>query len=224
MTSYQFSEPNPALRYYLAVSAYNSDGATGAYSDEVFTTPVQAPLSVTGLTSNRTSPQPVGTSITFTAIASGGITPHRFKWWIVNGTTTTVGQNWSTNSAFTWTPTVLGSGYIIRVWARNASSTADAPDSPAAVLEMTFTITSAGTTNQAPMVNAGIDRSITLPGSATLNATVSDDGLPTPPGAVDAELVTCRRARRRDVRRAKCGNDLSELQHGWDLRAALDRV
>jgi PKD repeat protein len=32
--------------------------------------------------------------------------------------------------------------------------------------------------NQAPVVNAGADQSITLPNAATLNATVSDDGLP----------------------------------------------
>jgi hypothetical protein len=33
-------------------------------------------------------------------------------------------------------------------------------------------------TNQAPSVSAGADQSITLPGGATLNGTVTDDGLP----------------------------------------------
>ena len=37
------------------------------------------------------------------------------------------------------------------------------------------------TTNQAPMVDAGADQTIALPAGATLDATVSDDGLPTPP-------------------------------------------
>lgn len=38
--------------------------------------------------------------------------------------------------------------------------------------------------NQRPAVNAGPDAGITLPNSASLNGTVSDDGRPNPPGAV----------------------------------------
>jgi hypothetical protein len=41
---------------------------------------------------------------------------------------------------------------------------------------------SAGTgANQRPAVNAGADQTITLPSSASLNGTVTDDGLPSPP-------------------------------------------
>ncbi|UJS17545.1 MAG: hypothetical protein L3J17_00405 [Candidatus Jettenia sp.] len=38
--------------------------------------------------------------------------------------------------------------------------------------------------NQSPTVNAGADQTITLPDSAILNGTVTDDGLPNPPGVV----------------------------------------
>jgi hypothetical protein len=38
--------------------------------------------------------------------------------------------------------------------------------------------------NRAPVVDAGVDASVTLPSSAALNGTVSDDGLPNPPSAV----------------------------------------
>jgi len=38
--------------------------------------------------------------------------------------------------------------------------------------------------NQPPGVNAGPDQTITLPGSANLVGTVSDDGLPNPPRAL----------------------------------------
>jgi hypothetical protein len=39
-------------------------------------------------------------------------------------------------------------------------------------------------TNQAPVVNAGPDQSITLPATASLSGTATDDGLPDPPGAI----------------------------------------
>src|SRR3989442_4960498 len=38
--------------------------------------------------------------------------------------------------------------------------------------------------NQAPVVNAGADQVITLPGSANLTGVASDDGQPNPPGAL----------------------------------------
>jgi hypothetical protein len=49
--------------------------------------------------------------------------------------------------------------------------------------EVTYSIGS-GSTNQAPVVDAGPDQTITLPSSANLNGTVTDDGLPNPPGTV----------------------------------------
>jgi hypothetical protein len=39
-------------------------------------------------------------------------------------------------------------------------------------------------TNQAPSVNAGPNQSVTLPSSANLNGTVTDDGLPSPPNSM----------------------------------------
>jgi hypothetical protein len=165
------------VTYYFVLQAYNAAG-TSPYSNEVSVTTF-LPLSVTNLTANRASPQPPGTTITFSATASGGIAPYQYKWWIITGSTQTIGSGWSTGSTFAWTPTVANSNYTIRVWARNALSTADAPDSSAATLQMSFAIAATGgATNQAPTVNAGADRTITLPATAALAATVSDDGLP----------------------------------------------
>jgi len=178
--SFQFTEPNPLVRYYLALRAYNTAGAISPYSNEVITTPVNA-LTLTGLSSNRTSPQLINTTITFSATATGGTAPYQFKWLINNGTTSTVGRQWATASTFAWTPSAAGTNYTITVWARNASSTADAPANPSATLAMAFTIT-AGTVNAAPNVNAGNNRTITLPATTTLSGTASDDGQPVPPG------------------------------------------
>jgi uncharacterized repeat protein (TIGR01451 family) len=40
------------------------------------------------------------------------------------------------------------------------------------------------TVNKAPVVNAGPDQTITLPDSATLSGSATDDGIPSPPGAL----------------------------------------
>src|SRR5262245_1402042 len=48
-----------------------------------------------------------------------------------------------------------------------------------------FLVTTGGVVvNQPPQVNAGADRTVTLPGTVTLAGQVTDDGLPNPPGAV----------------------------------------
>jgi len=47
--------------------------------------------------------------------------------------------------------------------------------------DITITVSPA---NQAPVVNAGADQTITLPAVANLAGTVTDDGLPNPPATV----------------------------------------
>lgn len=56
----------------------------------------------------------------------------------------------------------------------------DASGNLAISADQTFT-TAAPNANTAPSVNAGLDQTITLPASATLDGTVTDDGLPLPP-------------------------------------------
>lgn len=48
--------------------------------------------------------------------------------------------------------------------------------------DVVITVNPEAQNNVAPTVNAGPDQTITLPASATLSATASDDGLPNPPG------------------------------------------
>jgi hypothetical protein len=50
--------------------------------------------------------------------------------------------------------------------------------------EVTITVQAAAPVNQPPQVNAGANQTVQLPASATLNGTVSDDGLPASPGVV----------------------------------------
>jgi len=52
------------------------------------------------------------------------------------------------------------------------------------------TVNPVGPVNAPPVVNAGPDQTITLPAGATLNGTVTDDGLPNPPATVTTTWST----------------------------------
>ncbi|MGY1620124.1 PKD domain-containing protein [Geodermatophilus sp. SYSU D00691] len=54
----------------------------------------------------------------------------------------------------------------------------------AAADEVTVTVTDTAPSNAAPTVSAGPDRSVVRPAAASLDGTVTDDGLPNPPAAV----------------------------------------
>ena len=181
VTAFDFFEPNPFVKCFLAIRSYDTAGMVSSYSNEISTTPAIPALRVTGISSSHTSPQVTGTSITFSAIATGGTAPVQFKWWILNGPSAQVGQAWSTNASFTWRPWTAGS-YTIGVWARNAGSTVDAPANSQAGMGMPIVIDALP--NAAPTVSAGPDRIITLPATASLQGSASDDGKPSPPGAL----------------------------------------
>ena len=75
------------------------------------------------LVANRTFPVAAGTPVTWTAAATGGSGPYTFKFYVFNGSTWTLGQDWSASNSWTWTPPAAGS-YTIQVWVRNAGSSA----------------------------------------------------------------------------------------------------
>jgi hypothetical protein len=100
------------------------------------------------LMSNRTSPQPAGNPIAFTATPTGGTAPFVYKWFYLMGTTWTAFGDWSSNSNFSWYPTEPNASYRIRVWVKGAANTADQPEASA---EQAFAITD-GTAPPAPPV------------------------------------------------------------------------
>jgi murein DD-endopeptidase MepM/ murein hydrolase activator NlpD len=85
------------------------------------------PLTVTGQTSDVASPQAVGTSIQFTAAASGGVAPYQFKWWVYDGVRWTMARDWG-GATFVWTPTQSIAGGRVGFWVRDATTTADVSD------------------------------------------------------------------------------------------------
>jgi K319-like protein len=68
--------------------------------------------------------------------------------------------------------------YVLKLTATDGALTTSA--------NVTITVNAATPQNQAPKVNAGAPQAITLPNTATLTGTVTDDGLPATPGTVSS--------------------------------------
>ena len=102
----------------LTVTASDAAGNT---SSDVLTVTYNAPIRVSSLTANRTAPQRVGTTVTFTAVAAGGAAPYEYQWEVFTGEWF-MKQVWSSNSQFVWTPTVAKSSYKVRVTVRSTNA------------------------------------------------------------------------------------------------------
>jgi hypothetical protein len=101
-----------------------------AYNSIPFDISFPPALTLTGISSDQVSPQPAGSTITFTATTSGGLAPHQYKWWMFNGVAWSVVQDWSSSSSFNWTAGV-GGNYRIGVWVKSSGNPADAPEGSA---------------------------------------------------------------------------------------------
>jgi hypothetical protein len=127
------------------VITITSRDAAGNTATDTLTITSTPPLTLSSLTANLTAPQLVGTPITFTATATNGTAPYSYKWWVFDGATWSVLQNWSASSSYTWTPSVANSAFRVAVWIRNAGSTADAYDNPASNGSVAFPVNPAST-------------------------------------------------------------------------------
>jgi hypothetical protein len=67
----------------------------------------------------------VGTAITWTAVAFGGVAPLQYQFWRLDPDGWHMVQDYSPSQMYTWTPTFADIGpHSIQVWIRNAGSTA----------------------------------------------------------------------------------------------------
>ncbi len=138
-----------------------------------------------GLPSDITPP--VISAVNATAIATSSATIT----WTTNesadsqveyGTSLSYGQNTTLNSTLVTNHSSSLAGltastpYHYRVKSRDAAGNLTTSGD--------FTFTTAAPVNQAPVVNAGLDQVIALPGLAGLSGTASDDGLPNPPSSL----------------------------------------
>jgi hypothetical protein len=82
------------------------------------------PSAATGVTvtPDLASPQATGTPVTFTAHGQGGSGSYEYRFWLNSGSGYSIVQDYSTATAFVWTPGATGA-YDILVDVRNAGST-----------------------------------------------------------------------------------------------------
>ena len=158
--SFDFGSGAPLLHveYTIGGGSTNQAPTVNAGADQTVTLPNSA--SVVGTASDDGLPNPPGTITTTWSQVSGP------------GTTTFGNPNsLSTTASFS-----TAGVYVLRLTASDSSLSASD--------DVQITAGAASPGNQAPVVNAGANQTVTLPNNAALVGTASDDGLPAPPGTI----------------------------------------
>jgi hypothetical protein len=133
---------NYGVGVWVRSATNTADAPENANAGSSMPYPITAPVQTitTGvavtLSANMSAPQPAGTSIQFTAAATGA-SAYVYKWWIFDGSSWSVLRDWSSASTILWTPKWANSNYQILVRVANA-----AKDSDNAGASMAFPITS----------------------------------------------------------------------------------
>lgn len=135
----------------------NQPPVVNAGPDQTVTLP--APASLTGAVTDDGLPNPPGVVT--------------IAWSKVSGPGTVTFAN--PGAAVTTATFSVAGAYVLRLTANDSALSASD--------DLAVTVNPAPV-NHAPVVNAGPDRTVTLPAAATLSGTVTDDGLPNPPGVV----------------------------------------
>ena len=122
--------------YRVAVWVKRASNTSGELEAEAKTGTfaiTENPVATVALTSNLASPQPLGTTIQWTATQAGGSGAIVYKWLISNdgGASWTAAGSWGSSNQLTWTPTAAGANYRVRVWAKRVSNPADAGEAEA---------------------------------------------------------------------------------------------
>jgi len=151
-------------------AGFVDDAAQATAAFEFVATPAPAGGGITGMTSSGLlPPRPAGQPITFTGYAEGGTKPYQFKWLIDSS----VAQDWSTSSTFTWASPQPGLHNIV-IWGRSAGATADTPESTTTLVPYLILST---TTPYMTAIRFGPITKVPNPGGGTqVTITVNGEG------------------------------------------------
>jgi len=125
----------PSANYLVSAwvkRASNPADAAEASTYQAF--PIQDPVTSVALATNLTSPQPVSSTILWTATPTGGAGDALlFKWSISSddGVTWTAAGPWSASNQLSWTATAVNSKYRVTVWVKHATNPSDYPEASA---------------------------------------------------------------------------------------------
>jgi hypothetical protein len=163
---------NPNYRVGVwARSAGNSKDEPESSASNEFAITAPAPVRVTAVSvaANRPSPQPAGSSITWSATATGGRAPLQYKWVVYDGSPSWIPvTGWTSSNTFTWTPASANPNYRVGVWVRGSDNAADEPEASAS---QEFVI--AGPTSGAPISGVSISANKVAPQAAGATVVVS---------------------------------------------------
>jgi hypothetical protein len=133
-----------------ARSAWDTADAAEAAASMPFAI-VRSVMTSATISSDKASPQSVGTTVTFMVAGTGGAAPYSFKFLLTsdNWATFSVVRDWSAATTLPWAPTTTGT-YQMGIWARSAGSVANAPEQAAALgfaiaAPLTITVQGSGT-------------------------------------------------------------------------------
>lgn len=105
----------------LTVTAFDAAGNTRT---DVLTVTFTNPVRIVSLTADKPSPQPVGSTITFTVVAAGSDGQYLYQWRLYDGTRWVTKVNWNSSNKYVWKPTAATSLYRMQAQVRSGGKAA----------------------------------------------------------------------------------------------------
>ena len=171
-------------RQLLYLAQYRAD--TDGYSERPIihvlkidaassTAPAPSSRMTVSATPSVAPPQRPGTSITWTATATGGNSSYEYKWFASAGGATTLLRDWSASQTYVWQPGVAASDMRIIVGARSTGNTANVFEARA---EYPFNITDIAAAALPASVALNANLHAPQPAGSTIVWTATPTGVP----------------------------------------------
>lgn len=115
--------PTTAYANYRVLAKARSAWNKGAAERETeMSFAIRASVTAATLTPSLASPRPDGTTVRWTASASGGQAPYEYRWDVYDGSVWTTLMDWTASNTFDWTPFGPSDRYQVAVRVRSAGN------------------------------------------------------------------------------------------------------